>query len=302
MSIIQDHRIRYFYEAVKRGSVRAAADFLNVAPSAVSRHISQLESELTTALIERHRRGVRPTEAGEEVLTYYRSHLAQQELLMDTLQSLKGLQSGTVSIAIGEGYIDDVSAILCRFSAKYPAIKITLSVCGSNELLRRVGEDEAHIGVVFHPGRGPKIRTHSGAVHPMCAVVNMQHPLCEADAPLELNKLNEFRLALPDVSHGVRQIIAEAEDDSGVTLTPALVCNNLSTLKPYALHGGVTLLPAFMVQEELTQNRLRAIPLYNSVFSSTRTHVVTRLGRQLSVGAGQLLQMMVQEMRSLKSL
>ena len=302
MSIIQDHRIRYFYEAVKRGSVRAAADFLNVAPSAVSRHISQLECELSAALVERHRRGVRPTEAGEKVLAYYRSHMTEQDLLMDTLQSLKGLQSGTVSIAIGEGYIDDISSVLCLFSAKYPSIKIKVSACGSNELLRQISEDEAHIGVVFHPGRGPKIRTHCQVVHPVCAVVNREHPLFATQEPIDLNQLNQYRLALPDVSHGVRHIIAEAEEDSGITLTPTLVRNNLSTLKPYALHGGVTLLPVFMAQEEIDQNKLRAIPLDNPVFSSTKTHVVTRLGRQLSVGAAQLLQLMTQEMRSLKPL
>jgi DNA-binding transcriptional LysR family regulator len=82
--------------------------------------------------------------------------MTEQDLLMDTLQSLKGLQSGTVSIAIGEGYIDDISSVLCLFSAKYPSIKIKVSACGSNELLRQISEDEAHIGVVFHPGRGPK--------------------------------------------------------------------------------------------------------------------------------------------------
>lgn len=43
MSLVQDRRILYFFEAVRLGSVRAAADFLNVAPSAVSRQIAQLE-------------------------------------------------------------------------------------------------------------------------------------------------------------------------------------------------------------------------------------------------------------------
>lgn len=298
MGIIQDHRIRYFYEAVKRGSVRAAADFLNVAPSAVSRHISQLENELATRLVERHRRGVRPTEAGEQVLLYYRAHLAQQDLLMDTLQSLRGLQRGTVNIAIGEGYIDDVSAVSSLFSAKYPGIKVHLNVCGSNELLRQIGEDEAHIGVIFNLSREPKIRTHCAVVHPMCAVVNAAHPLSETRSRLELSALNTYRLALPDVSYGVRQIIASAEEASGITLSPTLVCNNLSTLKPYALHGGVTILPAFMVQEEVRRNQLCAIPLPGSVFASTRTHIITRLGRQLSAGAGQLLQLLIQQMRA----
>ena len=79
MSLVQDRRISHFHEAARLGSVRAAADFLNVAPSAVSRQITQLEHELGMPLLERHRRGVKPTEAGERVLEYYRQRLAQQE-------------------------------------------------------------------------------------------------------------------------------------------------------------------------------------------------------------------------------
>ena len=52
MSYIQENRMNFFCEAVKKGSVRAAADYLNIAPSAVSRQISQLEQELAVTLIE----------------------------------------------------------------------------------------------------------------------------------------------------------------------------------------------------------------------------------------------------------
>ncbi|WP_336935794.1 LysR family transcriptional regulator [Acinetobacter soli] len=65
MSYVHENRIKFFFEAVNKGSVRAAADALDVAPSAVSRQISQLEQELAVTLIERHRRGIKATEAGE---------------------------------------------------------------------------------------------------------------------------------------------------------------------------------------------------------------------------------------------
>ena len=299
MSSIQDHRIRFFFEAVKRGSVRAAADFLNVAPSAVSRHISQLEAELSSPLIERHRRGISPTEAGQQVLNYYRAHMAQQDLLMESLQALHGLQSGTISLAVGEGYIEDVSPVLSQFSEKYPSVELVISVCGSNEVIRQITEDEAHIGVVFNPARDPKIRSHVSAIHPLCAVVNNQHPLCSFERDIELNQLKNYRLALTGASHGIRQIVAQAEDELGLMLTPSLVCNNLALLKSFARNGGVTLLPAFMVSGE--QDGLRALPLHNQAFSATRTHVITRLGRQLSMGGGKLLKLIKSDMHVLNT-
>ncbi|MBS0849274.1 LysR family transcriptional regulator [Citrobacter sp. JGM124] len=295
MGSIQDHRIRFFFEAVQRGSVRAAADFLNVAPSAVSRHISQLEAELASPLIERHRRGIRQTEAGEQVIAYYRVHMAQQELLMESIQALHGLQSGSISLAIGEGYIEDVSPVLSHFAEKYPSVELAVSICGSNDVLRQITEDEAHIGVVFNPARDPKIRSHISVPHPLCAVVNHQHPLRSSGGEIEVNQLKDYRLALTEVSHGIRQIVAQAEDDLGIILTPSLICNNLSLLKSYACNGGVTLLPAFMASD--FKDGLCFLPLHNDAFSSTRTHVVTRLGRQLSMGAGKLLKMLQSEMK-----
>ncbi|WP_324689766.1 LysR family transcriptional regulator [Cobetia sp. D5] len=314
MSLVQDRRISHFHEAARLGSVRAAADFLNVAPSAVSRQITQLEHELGMPLLERHRRGVKPTEAGERVLEYYRQRLAQQEVLLESLQSLKGLQSGSLVLAIGEGFIEGLAGPLSRFSACYPGIELKVNLCGTNEVIRQVVEDEAHLGLVFHPTRDPKIRTHVSRPQPVCAVVNPQHVLVRQfraqqfgaqegssraagkAEPLSLAALASHSLALPEVSFGIRQIVAQAEHQAGVMLSPTLTCNALAMLKQFALHGGVTLLPEFVVSEEVAAGRLCRIPLQEAQFVTPHVQLISRLGRQLSDGASRLSSLLQQDM------
>jgi DNA-binding transcriptional LysR family regulator len=296
MSIVQDRRILYFVEATRLGSVRAAADALDVAPSAVSRHIAQLEHELSAALMERHRRGVRPTEAGERVLEYYRQRLAQQEVLLDALQALRGLQSGSVVLAVGEGFIDGLAAPLSAFSAQYPKVDVQVTVCGSNEVIRQVAEDEAHLGCVFNPAADPKIRAHVRRKQPVRLIVNPAHPLARLEGAIMLAGLDQHRLALPGVSYGIRQILTLAEHQSGFTLTPTLTCNAIAMLKRYAINGGVTLLPQFVVEEELAHGQLLALPLQHPVFSEPEVQLISRLGRQLSVGATRLLSMLLSDM------
>ncbi|MBF8668256.1 LysR family transcriptional regulator [Pseudomonas putida] len=300
MSFVQDRRILYFFEAVRLGSVRAAADSLNVAPSAVSRHITQLEQELTTPLMERHRRGVKPTEAGEKVLEYYRQRLAQQEVLWDSLRSLRGLQSGSVTLSVGEGFVDALSATLTKFSNLYPQIELHVNVCGSNELIRQVVEDESHIGLVFNPAADPKIRAHVRKNQPLQIIVAPDHPLTSNKAPISIKGLDRYRLALPGPSFGIRQILALAEIKIGTTLVPTLTCNNIAMLRRIALEGGVTLLPAFVVENELNAGLLVALPLEQDVFNSPEAQLITRLGRQLSVGGTRLVAMLVQEMVAFK--
>ncbi|MFC5064741.1 LysR family transcriptional regulator [Actinomycetospora atypica] len=59
--------LRVFREVVDRGTLTAAAAALGYTQSAVSRQITGLERAAGTALLERHRTGVRPTAAGRLV-------------------------------------------------------------------------------------------------------------------------------------------------------------------------------------------------------------------------------------------
>lgn len=296
MSLVQDRRILYFFEAVRLGSVRAAADFLDVAPSAVSRQIAQLEQELGAPLLERHRRGVKPTEAGDRVLGYYRQRLTQQEILLESLQALRGLQSGSVVLAIGEGFIDGLAEPLTRFSTLYPRVELQVNVCGTNEVIRQVVEDEAHIGLVFNPPGDPKIRSHAHCKQPVCVMVSPEHPLAQHKGPIPLKGLDGYRLGLLGVSYGIRQILTQAEHQSGISLLPTLTCNTFAMLKRFAMKGGVTLLPTFVVVDELESGKLVALPLESPVFSESQVHIISRLGRQLSVGSSRLLVQLQQEM------
>lgn len=62
--------IRYFLAVAREGSVRAAADRLEVNHSTVLRRIAQLEERLAAQMFEKLPSGYRLTDAGEEVLEY----------------------------------------------------------------------------------------------------------------------------------------------------------------------------------------------------------------------------------------
>ena len=108
MLTFNDSRARYLFEAVQTGSVRAAAEKLGIVPSAVSRQISLLEEELSVGLVERHRTGVVPTEAGQLILEYYRQHLSHQHDMLAKVDAVRGLRSGTISVVSGEGFAQEL--------------------------------------------------------------------------------------------------------------------------------------------------------------------------------------------------
>src|SRR5690348_17586115 len=67
--------LRYFDQVARLGSIRRAAEALNVASSAVNRQILKLEEETGVVLFERLRTGVRLTAAGEVLLRHARETL-----------------------------------------------------------------------------------------------------------------------------------------------------------------------------------------------------------------------------------
>jgi DNA-binding transcriptional LysR family regulator len=299
MPLNRDRRYFLLAESVRLGTVRAAADSLNLAPSAISRQIAQLEHELGTVLIERHNRGVKPTEAGRVVLEFFREHQDHHTQLMAALQSLKGLHSGKLSMVVGEVFLDALSRPLARFSRRHPQIELSITVCAMNQALRQVIDDEADLGLVFNPRHDPKLRCHIVASHPVCLIVNPDHALATRPGPVALKGLDDYALALPDVSYGIRQLLAHAEAQAGVQLKPTLTCNALALLKIFAKEGGMTVLPRFYVQQELDTGTLIALPLEGATFSTPEHHLISRLGRKLSDSAHAMLSFLKKELPEL---
>ena len=299
MKDINEKRVAYLYEAVSAGTVRAAADKLNVAPSAVSRQIALLEEELATTLIERNRKGVKATEAGRLMLKYYREALSHEEECISRLHALRGLQRGHIDLAVGEGFVGDLlGSPLPEFNSRYPEITVSVQMAGTNEVIRQVQEDEAHIGLLFHPPNHPDIRSQASSVQPICAIVPPGHPLLLLGRKVTLAEVCEYPLALQESHFGVRQLLAMAEFKERLRMTPAVTSNSIAVLKHFVRSGmGITFLPAFVVSREIADGYLCAIEIDQPILASGEAHVVTRLGRQLSEGPHRMLQYLISWMR-----
>ncbi|VVE29731.1 LysR family transcriptional regulator [Pandoraea aquatica] len=300
---INESRLSYLFEAVQCGTVRAAADRLDIAPSAVSRQIALLEAELALPLIERHKRGVHLTQAGRLLMEYYREQRAHQEDLLAKLQEVRGLRRGHIRLAVGEGFVSDLmGAPLQFFCKRYPDITLTLDLAGTNEVMRLVAEDDADIGLVYNPPAEPKIVSRAQLAQPVHAIVAPGSPLIEkADklGTLTLDALYDVPLALMHGSYGTRQLMELAEQSEKHRLIPTVTTNSISVLKHFVRAGlGATFLPTFAVSQEIDAGVLRALPIDHPILSSAEAHLITRAGRRLSGAANRLLTHLASKMEA----
>ena len=301
--MLNENRIAYLYEAVRTGTVRAAADALDIAPSAVSRQISLLEQELAVALIERHKRGVSPTEAGKLLIEYFREQRSHQSDVLAKLQELRGLRRGTIKVIMGEGFISDmVSGPIKQFCKKYPEISLVLDLGGTNDVMTAVVTDEAEMGLVFSPPVDPKIVSRAVSRQPMHAIVGADFPLLGKVASVRLSDLAGYPMALTHLAFGTRQLVEAAMLINKVRLTPTITTNSIAILKHFVKSElGFTLLPLFAVTAELAKHELYSIPIDNTLLSHSEAHLVTRTGRKLSTAAERLLQHLSSKMKAFQS-
>ncbi|WP_206244845.1 LysR family transcriptional regulator [Novosphingobium terrae] len=112
---------------VERGSLRAGARHLGLAQPAVSRSIKELEQELGVTLFERNKFGMTLTRAGEVFVRRAKGIQAEFARTLEEMEHLKGEDRGTITVGCSSAtLIAMIPAIMPRFHAKYPNIRITL--------------------------------------------------------------------------------------------------------------------------------------------------------------------------------
>lgn len=118
---------RYFLEVIHHGSIRKAAEHLNIAASAVDRQILNVEETLGVRLFDRVSGGVRLTAAGEAVFHQLTRWGKEEAALHRHLAELKNARGGEVRIAVADGlavsFIPSV-IMLCMMTVRACALRL----------------------------------------------------------------------------------------------------------------------------------------------------------------------------------
>jgi len=281
--------IRYFDEVARQGSIRRAADRLNVAPSAVNRQILKLEDELGAPLFERLPRGLRLTAAGEILVESVRRWQQDYGRARAQLEELRGLRRGHVGIAVVEGAIAEfVPDVLTRFNRAYPLVSFAANVHGSEGVLRRLRAGEAEIGILFNPPLNPAIRIAQATRFRLGAVVPPDHPLTKKRA-VRLRDCAEYPAIISAEAVSLRAVLDAALARSRVRLQPVAESNSIAVMKALARRGvGIAYLTTLDIALEMGAGDLVYIPLQDSAIPTSTLSVCVAAERHLSPAAALL--------------
>ena len=170
--------LRLFIAVCEERNIAVAARREAIVPSAVSKRISQMEEAAGVTLLERGRRGVAVTAAGEVLCRYARESLQ----LLDRMQAevgafAEGVQ-GHVRVfgsksAVAQFLPEDISL----FAQRYLDVRVSLEEREIWEVVRGVEEGRADIGVCWDAVDMRGLRTLPYHRDHLAVVVHPGHPL-----------------------------------------------------------------------------------------------------------------------------
>jgi DNA-binding transcriptional LysR family regulator len=193
--------MRLFLTVVERGSLTKGADVMNLALASVSERISAMEISLGAQLLERNRRGVTTTAAGDALVRHARLILEQVEQMRGELRTygagLKGrirLLSNTAGLA---SFLPDQ---LGQFLIDYPDLSVDLSERPSIEIVTAVAEGRADLGVVADTTDFAALQTRFIAQDQLVVVVSEKHRISHQQSVAFADVVGEPFVGLSDAA------------------------------------------------------------------------------------------------------
>src|SRR5216683_2768547 len=231
--------MRYVDEVARTGSIRKAADHLNVTASAVNRRIMDLEEELGAQLFERRPRGVRLTAAGEVFVHYLREQDGGVERMKSQIEELRGLRRGTVRIACSQALaLDFLPREIANFRTRHPLVSFAVKVLDHEQAIGALAAYEVDLVLVFRPPFLANFQPLMSLEQRLVAVMSADHPLARKRA-LRLRDCAAYPVALAERSIGGRQLLDQVASRSRIDFNIAAQTNSFELLRGLVTHAGL---------------------------------------------------------------
>ena len=206
-------QLRSFHAVATAGSFTRAAAMLHVSQPTVTTQVRQLETLYKVELLHRTGRRVRPTEIGERLLNLSRQIFGLEADAVQLLRDAGELRTGHLHVAaVGPSH---VTRMLVAFNQRYPGIKVSVSTGNSQEVLARLLDYSADVGVLAQVFRDRRFVSVPYSEHPVVIFCNAEHRFAQRRR-IRTVELQGEKLILREQGSTTRMALESALRDAGV--------------------------------------------------------------------------------------
>lgn len=276
----------YFMAVGRLGSIRKAADELNVSASAIDRQILNAEAKFGMPLFERLPTGLRLTAAGEALMATGGRWQKNLTELRAQIEDLRGLKRGHVDIAIIDAMTKGfMPRVIQSIQQRYPGISIGIHVLGSDAIRTVITNGEVDFGICFEPQSIRDLTVRAFADVTLGFVTLPGHPISR-NPDARFSACQGEPMILPVKPLAVFQRVAVLEAISHLPLDRKVTSNNIQLITSLILQGvGIGILTSLDVASEVEAGLLAFTPIREPVLKPMTLALCTATSRTTSYAA-----------------
>ena len=259
--------------------------------SAISKRLAQLEGVVGATLLERRRRGVTPTPAGEILLEHARAMLASADRVARDMADYGTGIKGQVRIlatvsAIAEFLPDDIADFLQ--APAHRDIRVDIEESLSRDMVRALREGSAPLGICWDAADLEGLQTRPYRSDQLTLVTHAAHPLAQRERCSFEDSLAYDHVGLPAPT-AVHIMLARAAAIIGRPLSYRAVVSTFdASLRCVRAGLGIAVVPREIVEPIALNFGLTMIPLTDP-WAQRRFSICFRSEENLSPSARMLV-------------
>ena len=223
----------------RAGSIRRAAEDMNITSSALTRQIQRFEAEFGGPIFERLPKGVRLNPAGELLMQHIRTQVSDLERVRGQVADLSGERRGHVAIACSQA----VNPIflpreVARYRKAHPRVTFSIRVRDRAQAEPDLGQFATDLAIVFEPVYLVDFEVIRAVEQPVAAVLSASHPLA-GQKVLRLRDCLAHPHVVPSVEYGVRHLLEKATRGRSLNLNPVIEADSFELMRQYVLYEDV---------------------------------------------------------------
>lgn len=220
---------------MRAGSIRRAAEDINLTASALNRRIQNFEQEFGWPIFERLPRGMRLNPAGELLMQHIKLQRSELSRVQSQVADLSGERRGHVSIACSQAllpyFLPEQIAI---YRADHPGVTFSVNVRDRVQAETDLATFESDIALVFEPVHLVDFEILFELPQRVHAVFRQDSPLAKKPE-LRLRDCLNQKLVLPTAPYGVRHLLEMAATQRMQVLDPVLETESFEVIRHYVL-------------------------------------------------------------------
>lgn len=228
--------LRYIEGIVRAGSIRKAADDMNITASALNRRIQRFEEEFGSEIFERLPRGVRLNPAGELLMQHFRTQVSDLRRVQGQVADLAGERRGHVAIACSQALIPYfLPNHIATYRKDHPGVTFSVMVRDREAAERDLSLFDSDLALVFEPIHLVDFEVISHCPQIIHAIMRRDNPLA-AKQEVRLRDCLDLPHVLPSTNYGVRSLLEMGAKAGSRPLRPSVESDSFDFMRHYVRH------------------------------------------------------------------